>query len=65
VKPAAELTSSGIRGRLERYGLTLNERGDGDYRVSRQQPIAAFATLAELRAFLAGIEAVVVVGDDQ
>lgn len=58
MKPAAELTSSGVRGRLRKYGLDLQEK-PGKFRVYRSEFVAEFNSIEELRAFLHGAETVV------
>jgi hypothetical protein len=54
------LTASGIRGRLQRYGLELREIDRGaKFVVYRAEPIAEFTSLDQLRGFLLGAETVV------
>lgn len=60
MKSPMDLTPSGIRGRLSRYGLELRELDRGRrFIVYRAEPIAEFANLDQLRGFLLGAETVV------
>jgi hypothetical protein len=58
MKAAKDLTPSGVRGRLKKYGMDLSEK-PGKFVVYRSSHVAEFDTLDELRAFLHGAETVV------
>lgn len=65
MKDAMKLTAGGVRGRLRRYGLELAELDKGTrFRVYRTHPVADFASLESLRAFLLGAETVIMLPDD-
>lgn len=55
MKRPTELGVSGLRYRLRRFGLDIEERA-GEYRVTRPQSIATFESLEALRAFVLGAE---------
>jgi hypothetical protein len=57
-KTALDLTPSGLRGRLKKFGMDLQEK-PGKFRVYRATVIAEFGTVEELRAFVYGAEVVV------
>jgi hypothetical protein len=58
MKPAGDLTPSGVRSRLKKYGMELQEK-PGKFAVYKATTLAEFNTVEELRAFLHGVEVVV------
>jgi hypothetical protein len=56
--PMALESVAGLRGRLDRFGLDIEERG-GTYRIIKVDTLATFETLDMVRAFVTGAESVV------